>query len=146
MARVQLTFTPLPEHVRTARMVSVAFVRRAGLSHDLVDEVRLAVGEAAARAVTLNAAGSRDSVRLLLEEDGGRVVVTVSDSGSGSGSSGATPSPQKAATAGDQLADLGDGADADSVSLAVLQGLVDDLQVDATADGGTAVRLRWTMG
>lgn len=142
LARVELSFTPLAEHVRTARMVAVAFSRRAGLPHDLIDEVRLAVGEAAARAVTLNAGGDRQPVRLLLGEDDGRLQVTVCDSGS----SGSTPAPQSAATAGDQLADLGDAADADSVSLAVLHGLVDDLTVAANPDGGTEVRLSWPTG
>ena len=40
-----------PRHVRTARLVAVAVARRAGVDEALLDEIRLAVGEACARAV-----------------------------------------------------------------------------------------------
>ena len=42
---------PCPAHVRTARLVAVAVARRAGVDEDVLDEVRLAVGEACSRAV-----------------------------------------------------------------------------------------------
>src|SRR6059058_2697412 len=51
MAVVELAFTPLPAHVRTARLVAVAVARRSGVADSLLDEVRLAVGEACSRAV-----------------------------------------------------------------------------------------------
>ena len=54
MAHVELTLPALPAHVRTARLVGVAAARR-GLDDGLVDEVRLAVGEACSRAVGLHA-------------------------------------------------------------------------------------------
>src|SRR5215207_7903290 len=38
-------------HVRTARLIAAAMARRCGISEGLLDEVRLAVGEACARAV-----------------------------------------------------------------------------------------------
>lgn len=53
---VELSFAPLPEHVRTARLVAVSVGRRVGLDDERLDEVRLAVGEACARAVRLLAA------------------------------------------------------------------------------------------
>src|ERR1700726_4183820 len=46
MATVEVTFTPLPVHVRTARLVATAVARRSGVDESLLDEVRLAVGEA----------------------------------------------------------------------------------------------------
>jgi anti-sigma regulatory factor (Ser/Thr protein kinase) len=46
MATVELKIPPLPVHVRTARLVGVAAGRRAGLDDVLVDELRLALGEA----------------------------------------------------------------------------------------------------
>ena len=55
MAVVELLLPALPAHVRTARLVVVAAARRAGLADELVDEVRLAVGEACARAVGMHA-------------------------------------------------------------------------------------------
>ena len=51
MATVEVTFTPLPVHVRTARLVATAVARRSGVAESLLDEVRLAVGEACSRAV-----------------------------------------------------------------------------------------------
>ena len=51
MATVELSFTPLPAHVRTARLVATAVARRSGVDESLLDEVRLAVGEACSRAV-----------------------------------------------------------------------------------------------
>ena len=54
MATVRLSFSPAPVHVRTARLVGVAVARRAGVAEELLDEVRLAIGEACTRAVTLH--------------------------------------------------------------------------------------------
>jgi anti-sigma regulatory factor (Ser/Thr protein kinase) len=51
MATVELTFSALPAHVRTARLVATAIARRTGVEESLLDEVRLAVGEACSRAV-----------------------------------------------------------------------------------------------
>ena len=55
MALVELLLSPLPSHVRTARLVVLAAARRAGLEDGLVDEIRLAVSESTSRAVALNA-------------------------------------------------------------------------------------------
>ncbi|MFZ0158457.1 MAG: ATP-binding protein [Kineosporiaceae bacterium] len=52
MSPVVLTFAPAAEHVRTARLVVVAVARRAGLHESRLDDVRLAVGEMCARAVS----------------------------------------------------------------------------------------------
>lgn len=46
MATVELTFSALPAHVRTARLVATAIARRTGVDESILDEVRLAVGEA----------------------------------------------------------------------------------------------------
>src|SRR5258708_40075656 len=54
MATVEMTFTPLPAHVRTARLVATAVARRSGVPEALLDEVRLAVGEACSRAVEVH--------------------------------------------------------------------------------------------
>src|SRR5579859_1515657 len=54
MPTVEMTFTPLPAHVRTARLVATAMARRSGVPEALLDEVRLAVGEACSRAVEVH--------------------------------------------------------------------------------------------
>ena len=54
MATVELRFSALPAHVRTARLVAAAVARRSGVDEAVLDEVRLAVGEACSRAVHLH--------------------------------------------------------------------------------------------
>src|SRR3954470_14095857 len=54
MTTVTVRFSPLPAHVRTARLVAAAVARRSGVQEAVLDEVRLAVGEACSRAVELH--------------------------------------------------------------------------------------------
>ena len=75
MPAASLRLPPAPEHVRTARLVAVAAARRSGLAEDVVDDVRLAVGEAVARAVLRQqAAGAGADVELVLRDDHAFVV------------------------------------------------------------------------
>ena len=60
MATVDVSFTPLPAHVRTARLVALAMARRVGVAEETLDEVRLAVGEACSRAVGVHAVRAPD--------------------------------------------------------------------------------------
>jgi hypothetical protein len=53
-ATVVLKLPASAAHVRTARLVAAAMARRSGVDEGLLDEVRLAVGEACARAVRLH--------------------------------------------------------------------------------------------
>ncbi len=69
MATVELLFSALPEHVRTARLVARPW-RAAGVEEAVLDEVRLAVGEACTRAVGLHQSnGISAPVRVLLTEE-----------------------------------------------------------------------------
>jgi hypothetical protein len=80
MATVEVTFTPLPAHVRTARLVATAVARRSGVDETLLDEVRLAVGEACSRAVEAHRRHCpADPVRIEMTDSGERFTVTVSD-------------------------------------------------------------------
>ncbi len=108
---VELELPATAEHVRTARLVSVAVARRMGLDDQLVEEVRLAVGEACAR--HLSRADTPQRLRLELREHvpgrpGLHVVV-------------------RALGAGGALAP----AATDDLSLAVLENLVPELVVGA---------------
>lgn len=148
MATVDVTFSALPAHVRTARLIAVAVARRAGVDEDMLDEVRLAVGEACSRAVELHQRHvPQEPVRLLLTDEQDRFTVEVSDRG---------PSD-----VGDGDVDL-DALDANSFAwgeapepdpvlpdllpagfgLAVISGLVDDLEVGRDTNG-THVRMTW---
>ncbi|GAA3123737.1 hypothetical protein GCM10020001_050520 [Nonomuraea salmonea] len=80
MATVELTFSALPAHVRTARLVATAIARRTGVEESLLDEVRLAVGEACSRAVEAHRVHCPgEPIRIELRDDSGRFEVTVSD-------------------------------------------------------------------
>ena len=75
MATVELSFVPLPAHVRTARQVAVALARRAGLTDDILDEVRLAVGEACGLALSLQRQSRpHDPVVLVFDDDAGLTI------------------------------------------------------------------------
>ena len=140
MALVELLLAPLPAHVRTARLVVVAAARRAGLDDDLVDELRLALGEACSRAVSLHAQHAPDvPVRVTITDDPGRLSVGVVDRGPAA----APISSDLAGGLLDPGAEVEDLVDPD-VALAVVTGLVDDVQVAPDGDG-TAVTMRWPL-
>src|SRR5512135_164219 len=80
MPTVEVTFTPLPAHVRTARLVATAVARRSGVDEALLDEVRLAVGEACSRAVEAHQEHCpAEPVRVALTGTNGRFEVVVTD-------------------------------------------------------------------
>lgn len=143
MAVVELELPAFVAHVRTARLVAVAAARRAGLRDGLVDELRLAVGEAAARAVALHARYAPDElVTVRVVDDVLGLTVTVHDCGPGIG-------PQVDDLAGGLLDGGDEGADGDvvhpDVALALLDGLVDEVEVSSEDGGGTTVTLRWPL-
>ncbi len=140
MATVELSFSALPAHVRTARLVAAAVARRSGVDEALLDEVRLAVGEACSRAVDLHrrhCPGEPVSVRL---EDGGpSFAVAVADRAAVQG--GTSDDMLEALT---QDVDLdGEGLPA-GVGLAVITGLVEDVEVDSSPSGAV-VTMRWPV-
>jgi serine/threonine-protein kinase RsbW len=136
---VELRFTALPAHVRTARLVATAVARRCGLEEAVLDEVRLAVGEACSRAVHLHRAHCPDRpVTVTLVDDTTAFRVAVTDE---------APS----ADGEMQLDELTEAADLDAdavppgVGLAVISGLVDDVSVEQGRGGGVVVRMTWPI-
>jgi serine/threonine-protein kinase RsbW len=125
MATVELSFTPLPAHVRTARLVAAAVARRSGVDESLLDEVRLAVGEACSRAVEEHRLHCpTEPVRLALTELAGRFEVEVTDTSmAGGGAEGAPAYPP-------------------GFGIAVIAGLADDVQISETS-AGTSIRMSW---
>ena len=86
MAVVELLLPAEPAHVRTARLVVVMAARRAGLADGLLDELRLAVGEACARAVGLHARhGLDERVEVAVTDDVTGLTVSVTDHGPAAG-------------------------------------------------------------
>ncbi|GAB3951672.1 ATP-binding protein [Streptomyces sparsus] len=137
MATVELRFSALPEHVRTARLVAAAVARRAGVDEAVLDEVRLAVGEACSRAVGLHISnGLETPVRVALIEDEKKFSIEVGDdvpSVSGPSSDSVPDSPSAAVEQAE-----GDG----EMGLAVISGLVDDVEVTSDGRGGL-IRMSW---
>jgi anti-sigma regulatory factor (Ser/Thr protein kinase) len=138
MNTVGLTFSPTPAQIRTARMLAVAVGRRSGLPEELIDEVRLAVDEACSRAVSVhNRLQTQEHVKLSFVEDNRGYQISVTDVGPAANATQADlrepfpVSPEDSDTI------------VPSVELAIVSGLVDDVQVRPTADGGTVVVLRW---
>ncbi|MET9089642.1 ATP-binding protein [Streptomyces sp. NPDC004237] len=134
MATVELRFSALPEHVRTARLVAAAVARRAGVDEAVLDEVRLAIGEACSRAVGLHqSAGITDPVRVALIEEEKQFSIEVGDEAPRS-------APGDRAPGGAADADM--EAEEDEMGLAVISGLVDDVEVTAGEHGGL-IRMTW---
>ncbi len=136
MATVEVTFTPLPAHVRTARLVATAVARRSGVDEALLDEVRLAVGEACSRAVEAHRRHCpAEPVKIEMTNQGERFVVVVSDHApTGNALHSATTGAN-----GHGVATLVQGADAAGIpagfGLAVISGLADDVHVSSTSSG-----------
>jgi anti-sigma regulatory factor (Ser/Thr protein kinase) len=134
MATVELRIPPHPVHVRTARLVGVAAARRTRLPDDLVDELRLAVGEACSRAVALHSQqGIEGPVVVRISDDAEQLVVEVDDLGPPPGSIGGPVHELLRDSPGDP-----------NVALAFLAGLVEDVEVVAQGTG-TSVRLTWSL-
>ncbi|MFF5967556.1 ATP-binding protein [Streptomyces collinus] len=134
MATVELRFSALPEHVRTARLVAAAVARRAGVDEAALDEVRLAVGEACSRAVGLHQTGGISApVKVLLIEEEKQFSIEVGDE---------APHAVAGGAAGAGPGDPDGEADEDEMGLAVISGLVDDVEVSAGEHGGL-IKMTW---
>ena len=148
MATVEVTFTPLPAHVRTARLVATAVARRSGVDEALLDEVRLAVGEACSRAVEAHRRHCpAEPVKIEMTDQGERFVVVVSDQAPTSTATlpGASTGASTGAN-GHGVATLVQGGDDAGIpagfGLAVISGLADDVHVSSTSSG-VSVRMSW---
>jgi anti-sigma regulatory factor (Ser/Thr protein kinase) len=154
MATVEVAFTPLPAHVRTARLVATAVARRSGVDEALLDEVRLAVGEACSRAVEAHRRHCpAEPVRIEMTDQGERFVVVVRDSapvpsGAPAGTQGETRAGEPAANGAGASTSAWDGGDDGGMAipagfgLAVISGLADDVRVVSTSSG-VSVQMSW---
>ena len=171
MPTVELRFTALPGHVRTARMIATAVSRRAGVPAAAIDEIRLAVGEACARAVQVNRKHDPHAlVHVALTDSTDAFTVTVSDCGSPeddiaagldgglvsapallhladpAGGDQDQPAPAAAALPWDDPGDE-EPPFPPGLGLAVIEGLVDEVDIRRGPDGvGTVVEMRWRTG
>jgi anti-sigma regulatory factor (Ser/Thr protein kinase) len=151
MSIVRMSFTPDPAYVRTVRMVAAAVARRAGVADELLDEVRLAIGEACTRAVAVHRRLELTDPIDVAMSDGGRFTVRVTDRGPAE-AAGHEPGEVTSDIMAQVAAETGrTGIDEEiltfGVGLTLLTGLVSDLVVAAAADGiGTEVTMSWPVG
>jgi serine/threonine-protein kinase RsbW len=138
MATVEVTFTPLPAHVRTARLVATAVARRSGVDESLLDEVRLAVGEACSRAVEAHRKHCpRMPIRVALTDDAERFEVVVTDAAPADALPAELSHSPAVPAADGVIHQLPPG-----VGLAVITGLADDVRI-SPAGAGTSVAMSW---
>ena len=147
MATVELSFSAVPAHVRTARLVAAAVARRSGVDEAVLDEVRLAVGEACSRAVDLHRRHCPDRpVVVTLTDDVDAFRVEVTDQAPSDEAMNDEPDLQALAETSDADVDVLDDLVPPGVGLAVISGLVDDVSIEhgTGADGrGLVVRMSW---
>ena len=90
---VTLRLPPNAAHVRTARLIAAAMARRSGVGEDVLDEVRLAVGEACARAVRVQERQGVAAPVTLEFGETGRFSVSVLDRARPAPATNSPPSP-----------------------------------------------------
>lgn len=138
MGTVTIQLPPAPVHVRTARLVAAAMARRAGVDETFLDEIRLAVGEACARAVQVQMLdGITTPITVEMSDDEGFAVAIIDR---------ATAAPIASATRGGFPDRWGATEAVPILGLSILTAVVDDVQVTPGTPHGTRVQVRWPVG
>jgi anti-sigma regulatory factor (Ser/Thr protein kinase) len=154
VATVELSFGALPVHVRTARLVAAAIGRRIGVDEALIDELKLAVGEACSRAVNVHRTHAPEEMVVVRFSDADDILtIEVLDSGPLGEQVPPTEDGERASATDllepEQLAEPEEDASTQlpsGVGLALIEGLVDDVVVQPRADGhGTSVAMSWPV-
>ena len=142
---MRLQISPTSAHVRTVRLVTTAVARRTGLPDSVLDVIRLAVGEACSRAVSLHQAYAPGEMITVLLEDEGKFVVTVCDSAPAGAQTGHTD-PLEFLAGVDSAEQRDSDLMPSGLGMAVIDGLVDDLEIAPASSGpGTVVRMSWPL-
>ena len=124
MATASLSIPPTTEQVRLARLVTSAAARRCGVEEDVLDEVRLAVGEACALAVIKHQGSDLAAdIRIELTDHPDRFSVRVFN----------------------QIPDASAPADSDeTMALALISALAPESAVEQ-AGPGTVIEMTWPV-
>jgi anti-sigma regulatory factor (Ser/Thr protein kinase) len=149
MPTVRLQISATPAHVRTARLVATAVARRSGVADAALDEIRLAVGEACSRAVSLHEEFAPHELITVTLTDEGKFVVMVRDLGPIWAESRHTDPLEGFQGDGvpERILAIYSDRMPSGFGLAVIAGLVDDVEVRPADDGlGTVVRMSWSLG
>src|ERR1039457_1853250 len=143
MATVEMSFTPLPVHVRTARLVATAVARRSGVpeahrAHCPAEPVRIELTGTRGRfEVVVTDAAARDDDGAL-DHEGAHDHESDSSAAPGSGSDNGYPGADGSLDDPEALLPQGLG-------LAVIAGLADDVKISRTA-AGLSIRMSWPSG
>lgn len=139
MDPVRLTLAPRASNVRIARLVAAEVCRVSGLDEPLVDDVRLAAGEACGRAVAAQVDhGVTDHVEVDIEASAALVSVSVRDHAPGGADETTRLRHENLPEEGGDL----DEALALPDAIALLAALSDELEI-RTSTAGADVRMQW---
>jgi anti-sigma regulatory factor (Ser/Thr protein kinase) len=145
MPTVRLEISATPSHVRTARLVATAAARRCGVDPGVLDEIRLAVGEACTRAVGLHRQYCQQESVVLLLSDDVDFTVTVRDAAPVGFEPGPLDVIELLEQSNEQPEENFDTLP-DAFGLTVIAGLVEDLKITPRDDGpGTQVVMSWPV-
>lgn len=147
MSGVHLDVLPDPAHVRLVRLVAVSLARLHGVGEEVVEDVRLAVGEACGRAVAAQVRAELEEPVAVDFAGGSGLTVTVSDTVALPVASGPDAVLLLAGAAADSVerpaAVAVDAFEAAPEVIGLLEGLADDVSV-RTGRSGTALALHWS--
>jgi serine/threonine-protein kinase RsbW len=130
---LELAFPPRPEYVSTARHTVAALARLHELSDEVVEDIKLAVSEACTSAVVSSTReGSEAPVRVAAFVDGPVMVIEVQGAGE----------MDPVSTNGDAEVETDEGPFQPALSMPVLRGLVDHVEIVPGDDGRSILRLR----
>jgi serine/threonine-protein kinase RsbW len=135
VADVEIGIPPKPEFVALVRHVVGATARLGGLSPDAVENAKLAVSEACTNAVVMTVrAGTPDPVEVSADLEGDRMRVMVSDRGAyQDAEEDALDDPEEPSSL-DFTFERG-------LSLPLIEGLVDELDISPREGGGRVVSM-----
>jgi anti-sigma regulatory factor (Ser/Thr protein kinase) len=131
VATIELEIPPSPVYVGVVRLAVASLARAAGLDEETVDDLKIAVSEACATAVLgLERSDAHDPITITFSEDGGRLELEVAD---------------RAPVDVESDPEDSQGFDSRStMSLALLESLVDECHITPRDGGGTITRLSVT--
>ena len=144
MPQVVLSVPPDPAFVRVVRLVATAMARKSGIDEDVLDDIRLAVGQACARAVSAHQdRGLSDPISITFA-DHASVEVAVHDVVALEPAEGEQAAALLSASTGQpaDYTDSGEGAVPAIAGMALLAALTGDLEL-TTGPAGSVVRMRW---
>ena len=132
---VAVSIPPAAEYVGLVRQVVGAAARLGGLSPGSVDNAKLVASEACTNAVTMTARAGRDApVEIRADLEGDRLVIVIEDRGD-------FPVMEVPAASDETDPDSLDFSFERGLSLPLIQGLVDEVQVTARDGGGSVVTI-----